>query len=116
MTAKKKPWEHAKKEETELGRKGAIMQECRNWQPQEMTNATKRHAVARKRRRNGCVGSGVNPSNVQNREDSGARQRTATYGRHCVPLGKKRNLQRIPLCKLPTMMKNLAFLLLVKIC
>ena len=116
MKVKKKPQKHAGKEGTELGEKGADMQGCRNWQPQEMINATRLHAVARKKRKPGYVGNGVSPSDVQSREDSGAGQKTAVYGRRCVPLGKRGNLQRIPLRKPPPVMKNLAFLLLVKIC
>ena len=92
MTVKKKSWQHVGEEETKLGKKGAVIQGCKSRQPQERKYATKRHAVARKRRRSECVGSGVNPSDGQNREDSGTGQRTAVYGKHCVPLGKRGNL------------------------
>ena len=33
-----------------------------------------------RKRRDGCVGNGGSPSGVQNREDSGAGLKTATYG------------------------------------
>ena len=84
--------------------------------PLEKRHPTKQCVVVIKRRRDGYVGNGGNPCDIQNREDSGAGLKTAGFGRHCVPLGKKGNLQRIPLCRPPLKKENPAFLSLVKIC
>ena len=65
-----------------------------SWLPQEKRRLKKPYVEVVKRRRDGCVGYGPNPSGVQNREDSGAGLKKAVYGRHCMPLGKSGNLQR----------------------
>ena len=116
MIQKKKPWQPEGKEEIELGRKGATVPENTRWQPQKRRHLRKQCVEVVKRRRDGYVGNGQNPSGVQNREDSGAGLKTAGYGRHCVPLGKSGNLQRFLLRRPSRRKKNPVFLLLEKIC
>ena len=53
---------------------------------------TKPFIVVVKRGRDGYVRNGQSPYGIQNREDSGARLKTAEYGRPCVPHGKSGNL------------------------
>ena len=65
--------------------------------PQEKRHLRKQFVEVVKRRRDAYVGNGPNPFGVQNKEDSGAGLKTATYGRYCVPLGKSGNLQRFQL-------------------
>ena len=116
MIQKKKPWQPKGKEETELGRKGAIVPECTSWLPQEKRHLINQCVEVVKRRRDECVGNGQNPSGGQSREDRGAGLKTAGYGRHCMPLGKSGNLQRFRLCRLSQRKKNPVFLPLEKIC
>ena len=116
MNQEKKPWQPARREETELGRKGATVLECTSWLPQEKRHPRNQCVEVVTRRRDAYVGNGQNPSGVQNREDSGAGLKTAGYGRHCVPHGKSGNLQRIRLRRPPIMKKNPVFLPLEKIC
>ena len=116
MIQEKKPWQLAGKEETELGRKGATVPGSTSWLPQEKRHLRKQFVEVVKRRRDAYVGNGPNPSGVQNREDSGAGLKTAKYGRHCVPLGKSRNLQRFQLRRPSQRKKNPVFLPLEKIC
>ena len=97
MIQKKKPWQLARKEETELRRKGATTLGNTSWLPRKTRHLRKQFMEVAKKRRDAYVGNGRNPSGVQNREDSGARLKTAGYGRHCVPLGKSGNLQRFRL-------------------
>ena len=92
MNQEKKLWQLARKEETELGRKGATVPESTSWLPQEKRHLKNQYVEAVKRRRDGCVGNGQSLSSVQNREDNGAGLKTTVYGRHCVPLGKSGNL------------------------
>ena len=72
MIQKKKPWPPEGKEETELGRKGAAVQESMSWLPLEKRDPTKQCVVVLKRRRDGYVGNGGSPSGVKTKEDSGA--------------------------------------------
>ena len=116
MNQEKKPWQLARKEETELGRKGATMPGNMSWLPQETRHLKKPYEEVVKRRRDGCVGIGRSPSGIQNREDNGAGLKTAAYGRHCVPLGKSGSLQRFLLCRPSRRKKNPVFLPLEKIC
>ena len=92
MIQEKKPWQLIGKEETERRRKGATMLENTSWMPLETRHLKNQFVEVVKRRREGYVENGPNPSGVQNREDSGAGLKTAAYGRHCVPLGKSGNL------------------------
>ena len=78
-----------------------------SWLPLKKRHLRKRCVEVVKRRRDKYVGNGQNLFGVQNREDSGAGQRTAGYGRLCVPHGKSGNLQRIPLCRPSTKKKKL---------
>ena len=116
MIQEKKPWQLARKEETELGRKGATVLVSTSWLPQEKRHLRNQFVEVVKRRRDAYVGNGRNPSGVQNREDSGAGLKTAGYGRHCVPLGKSGNLQRFRLRRPSQRKKNPVFLPLEKIC
>ena len=101
MIQEKKPWQLIGKEETERRRKGATMPGSTSWLPQEKRHLKKQCVEVVKRRKDGYVGNRSSPYGVQNREDSGAGLKTAAYGRHCVPLGKSGNLQRILLHKPP---------------
>ena len=92
MIQEKKPWQLTGKEETELGRKGAAVQESTSWLPREKSYLKKQCVEVVKRRKDGYVGNRSSPYGVQNREDSGAELKTAEYGKHCVPLGKSGNL------------------------
>ena len=92
MIQEKKPWQPARRKETELGRKGATVQESTSWLPQEKRHLRNQCVEVIKRRRDAYVGNGPNPFGIQNREDSGAGLKTAAYGRHCVRLGKSGNL------------------------
>ena len=116
MTQEKKPWPPEGKEGTELGRKGATVPKNTSWLPLQTRNLKKPCVEVVKRRRDGCIGNGQNLSSVQNREDSGTGLKTASYGRHCVPLGKSGNLQRILLRRPPQRKKNPVFLPLEKNC
>ena len=116
MKQEKKPWQLARRNGTELRRKGATVRGSMSWLPLEKGHLKKQCVEVVKRRRDGYVENGPNPSGVQNREGSGARQRTAAYGRLCVPHGKSGNLQRIPLRRPPSMKKNPVFLPLVTNC
>ena len=116
MNQKKKPWQPAGKEETELGRKGATVLGSMSWLPLEKRHLKKQCVEVVKRRKGEYVGNGQNLFDVQNREDSGAGQRTAKYGRLCVPHGKSGNLQRIPLRRPSQKKKNPVFLPLEKNC
>ena len=116
MNQEKKPWQLARKRETELRRKGTTMPGNTSWLPLEKRHLKKQCVEVVKRRRNVYVRNGPNPSGVQNREGRGAGLKTAAYGRHCVPFGKSGNLQRILLCRPPQRKKNPVFLPLEKNC
>ena len=116
MIQKKKPWQLAGKEGTELGRKGAIVPGSTSWLPLETRHLKNQCVEVVRKRRDGCVRNGRSPSGVQSKEDSGAKLKTAAYGRPWVPHGKSRNLQRIPLCRPLPMKENPVFLLLVINC
>ena len=116
MNQEKKLWQPARRKGTELGRKGVTVPGSTSWLPLEKRHLKNQCMEVVRKRRDECVGNGRNPSGVQNREDSGAGLKTATYGRHCVPLGKSGNLQRILLHRPPPKKKNLVFLPLEKIC
>ena len=116
MIQKKKPWQHIEERETELRRKGAALLGSTSWLPLEKRHPTKQCVEVVRRRRDGYVGNGPSPSGVQNREDSDAGLKTATYGRPCVPHGKSGNLQRSPLCRPLLRKKNPVFLPLEKNC
>ena len=92
MNQKKKPWQRARRRETELRRKLATMLGSMSWLPLEKRHLKKQCVEVVKRRRDGYVGNGPNAFGVQNKEDSGARLKTAAYGRHCMPLGKSGDL------------------------
>ena len=94
MIQRKKPWQLAGRKGTELGRKGANVPGKTSWLPLEIRHLRNQYEEVVERRKEEYVGNGPNPFGVQNREDSGAGQKTAVYGRHCVPLGKSGNLQR----------------------
>ena len=87
-----------------------------SWLPLETRHLKKQCEEVVKRRKDGYVRNGPNPSGVQNREDSGAGLKTAAYGRHCMPLGKSGNLQRFLLRRPSQRKKNPVFLPLEKIC
>ena len=116
MNQKKKPWQPAGKEETELGRKGATVLGSTSWLPLEKRHLKKQCVEVVKRRKDEYVGNGPSLFGVQNREDIGAGLRIAAYGRPCVPHGKSGNLQRIPLHRPPPKKKNPVFLPLEKNC
>ena len=116
MNQEKKPWQPEGKEETELRRKGATVPGRRSWLHQEKRHLKNQYVEVVRRKRDGCVGNGRSPSDVQNREDNGAGLKTAVYGRHCVPLGKSGNLQRFLLRRPSRRKKNPVFLPLQKIC
>ena len=116
MIQKKKPWQLAGKEETELGKKGTTVPGNTSWLPREKRHLRNQCVEVIKRRRDAYVGNGRNPSGIQNREDNSAGLKTAAYGRHCVPLGKSGNLQRFRLHRPSRRKKNPVFLPLEKIC
>ena len=116
MIQKKKPWQPAGKEETELGRKGATVPRNTSWLPQEKRHLRNQCVEVVTGRRDECVGNGQSPSGIQNREDNGAGLKTAIYGRLCVPLGKSGNLQKFLLRRPSLKKKNPVLLLLEKIC
>ena len=116
MNQEKKLWQPARRKGTELGRKGATVPRNTSWLPQEKRYLKNQCMEVVRRRRDGCVGNGRSPSDVQNREDNGAGLKTAVYGRHCVPLGKSGNLQRFLLCRPSQRKKNPVFLPLEKNC
>ena len=90
MNQEKKPWQLARRNGTELRRKGATVLRSMSRQSLEKRHPTKQCVVVVKRRRDGYVRNGPSPSGVQSREDSGAGLRTAAYGRPCVPHWQKR--------------------------
>ena len=61
-----------RKEETDLGRKGATVLESMSWLPLKKKHLEKQCVEVVKRRKGEYVGNGQNPFGVQNREDSGA--------------------------------------------